>query len=91
MKDSHYAEFNEGPNDGSPSRTNHNHWNWSNVLFKDKLVDEIPVAFTHAFDFTDHMDTESDSENDDEDINELCTGLVAIKLSKDTKKRLQEH
>ena len=52
---------------------------------------EIPGAFAHAFDFTDHMDADSDSENDDEDINEFCKGLVATKLSKDTKKRIQER
>ena len=52
---------------------------------------EIPRAFAHAFDFTDHMDADSDSENDDEDINELRKGLVATKLSKDTKKGIQER
>ena len=91
MKDSHHAEFNEGPSDGSPPRNNPNHWNRSNASFRDKLVGEIPGAFAHAFDFTDHMDVESDSENEDENINELHAGLVAIKLSKDTKKRLREH
>ena len=91
VKDSHHAEFNEGPSDGYPPQNNSNHWNQSNVSFRDKLVGEIPGAFAHAFDFTDHMDDESDSENEDEDINELRAGLVAIKLSKDTKKRLRER
>ena len=91
VKDSHHAEFNEGPSDGYPPQNNSNHWNQSNASFRDKLVGEIPGAFAHAFDFTDHMDAESDSENEDEDINELRAGLVAIKLSKDTKKRLRER
>ena len=52
---------------------------------------EIPRAFAHAFDFMDLMDAENDSDNDDEDIKELREGLVAIKLSKDTKKRLRER
>lgn len=76
---------------GYPSRSNQSHWNRANASFRDKLVGEIPGAFAQAFDFTDHMDADSDSENDDEDINELCDRLVAIKLSKDTKKRIREH
>lgn len=37
------------------------------------------------------MDADSDSKNDDEDVNELRDGLVAIKLSKDTKKHIRER
>ena len=91
VKDSCHAEFNEGPNEGSPPRNNHNHWSKENASFRDKLVGEIPGAFAHAFDFTDLMDFENNSDNNNEDINELREGLVAIKLSKDTKKRLQER
>ena len=91
VKDSHHADFNDGPNDGSPSRNIHNHWNKANASFRDKLVGEIPGAFAHAFDFTDQMDADSDSENDEEDIKDLRRGLVAIKLSKDTKKRIRER
>ncbi|KAL0012041.1 hypothetical protein SO802_007149 [Lithocarpus litseifolius] len=61
------------------------------VKCRDNLIGKIPGAFAHAFDFTDHMDIESQSENDDEDINELRKGLVAIKLSKYTKKRIRER
>nr|POE73837.1 hypothetical protein CFP56_26815 [Quercus suber] len=91
VKDSHHVDFNKGPSDGSLSRNNHNHWNKTNVLFRDKLVGKIPGAFAHAFDFTDHMDVDSDSENDEEDTNELHQGLVAIKLSKDTKECIRER
>ena len=91
VKDCRHAEFNEGPSDDSPLRNNHNHWNQANASFRDKLVGEIPGAFAHAFDFTDLMDAENDSDNDDEDIKELREGLVAIKLSKDTKKHLRER
>nr|POE53002.1 uncharacterized protein CFP56_06863 [Quercus suber] len=91
VKDSHHAEFNEGPSDGSSPRNSHSHWNQSTASFRDKLVGEIPGAFAQAFDFTDQMEADSDSENDEEDINELRAGLVAIKLSKDTKKRLRER
>nr|POE89475.1 uncharacterized protein CFP56_65842 [Quercus suber] len=91
VKDSRYADFNEGPSEGSPLRNNHNHWSKENASFRDKLVGEIPGAFAHAFDFTDLMDAEYDSDNDDEETSELREGQVAIKLSKDTKKRLRER
>ena len=91
VKDSRHAEFNEGPSEGSPSRNNHNHWSKENASFRDKLVGKIPGAFAHAFGFTDLMDVENNSNNNDEDISELHEGLVAIKLSKDTKKRLRER
>nr|POE44771.1 uncharacterized protein CFP56_77615 [Quercus suber] len=91
VKDSRHAEFNEGPSDVSPMQNSHNHWNNASVSFKDKLVGEIPGAFTDAFDFTDLMDAENESDIDDEDVNELRDGMVAIKLSKDTKKRLRER
>ena len=91
VKDSRHAEFNEGPSEGSPSRNNHNHWSKENASFRDKLMGKIPRAFAHAFDFTDLMDAENDSDNDDEGISELREGLVAIKLLKDTKKHLRER
>lgn len=61
------------------------------MSFRDKLVGEIPRAFAQAFDFTDHIYADSDSDNAEEaTINELRKGLVAIKLSKDTKKCIKE-
>lgn len=85
VKDISHAKFNKGTSDGSPSRNNHKHGNQSNVSFRDKLISEIPGAFAQAFDFTDQMDADSDSDIDEEEtINELQQGMVAIKLSKDT-------
>jgi len=56
------------------------------LSFKDKLVGEIPGAYTQAFDFATHMDVESVS---DEEIDEVRKGFVAIKLSKETKSRIR--
>ena len=56
------------------------------LSFKDKLIREISGAYTQAFDFTMHMDAESVS---DEEIDEVRKGFVAIKLSKETKSRIR--
>ena len=61
------------------------------MSFRDKLIGEIPGAFAQAFDFTDQMDTESDSDIDEEETTkELQQGIVAIKLSKDTKRCIRK-
>nr|POE60660.1 hypothetical protein CFP56_41047 [Quercus suber] len=52
------------------------------LSFKDKLIREIQSAYTQAFDFAAHMDAESDS---NEEIDEVRQGFVAINLSKETK------
>ena len=91
VKDINHAEFNEGTNEGSPSRNNYSQGNQNGVSFKDKLIGEIPRAFAQAFDFIDQMDTESDSDIDEEETTkELRQDMVAIKLSKDTKRRIRK-
>ena len=91
VKNISHVEFNEGTSEGSPSRNNYKHENQNNVSFRDKLIGEIPGAFAQAFDFTDQMDTDSDSNIDEEEtINELRQGMVAIKLSKDTKRCIRK-
>ena len=78
-------------NDGSPSRSSYIQGNQYGLSFRDKLIGEIPGAFAQAFDFTDQMDTESDSDIDEEETTkELRQGMVAIKLSKDTKRRIRK-
>ena len=57
------------------------------LSFKEKLVGEIPGAFTQAFDFTRQM--EYDLESDD-DVSELSEGIAAIKLSREDKIRIRE-
>lgn len=57
----------------------------SKLSFKDKLVGEIPGAYTQAFNFTAHMDTESDSDEEIDEVREFA----AINLSKETKQRIR--
>nr|POF16659.1 uncharacterized protein CFP56_73585 [Quercus suber] len=60
------------------------------LSFKDKLVGEIPGAFAQAFDLSDQMveDSDSDDENS-EDSNSVREGQVKMKLSKETNKRIR--
>ena len=48
---------------------------------------EIPGAYAKAFDFSDLMDMEADS---DEEVEELREGLAAVKLSRETKLRIRK-
>lgn len=79
VKDSHHSE-DAGPDrvrtDANPPKSS----------FRDKLVGEIPGAFSQAFDFSDYMDAESDS---DGEVEELTEGLVSVSLSKETKQRIR--
>ena len=43
---------------------------------------DIPGAYSQAFDFSDHMDAESDSNEETEDI---CEGMAVIRLSREIK------
>lgn len=54
----------------------------SKSSFKDKLMGEIPGAFVQAFNFSNQMEDDSDS---DDEVAELHEGPVAIKLSKEDK------
>ena len=54
--------------------------------FKEKLIGDIPGAYTQAFNFSDLME---DDEESDEEVENLREGLVAVKLSKDFKKKIR--
>ncbi|XP_050242107.1 uncharacterized protein LOC126691071 [Quercus robur] len=58
----------------------------SKFSFRDKLMGDIPDAYSHAFTYLDHMDADSES---DEETEELCDGMAAICLSKETKRRIR--
>nr|POE44775.1 hypothetical protein CFP56_75157 [Quercus suber] len=65
----------------------HEQGGWSeSSSFKEKLIGDIPGAYTQAFNFGDIME---DDEESDEEVENLCEGLVAIKLSKDFKKKIR--
>lgn len=50
------------------------------------LVGETPGAYSQAFAFSDHMEADSDS---DEEIEEVREGLASVSLSKETKQRIR--
>jgi len=54
--------------------------------FRDKLIGDIPSAYTQAFCFYDSME---DEDGFDEDVENLHEGLVAVKFSKDFKQRIR--
>ena len=87
MKNVHHAEFVDASSDGSHSQESQNTWGASKRTFKEKLVGEIPGAYATAFDFTDFLEMEADS---DEDMDELREGLVAVKLTRETKIRIRK-
>lgn len=55
--------------------------------FKDKLIGEIPGAFTQAFNFGELMEEEVDS---DKEVEVLREGLAAMRFSKDLKQEIQK-
>nr|POF26960.1 uncharacterized protein CFP56_40733 [Quercus suber] len=81
-----HASFHEGQ-ESTPSTPSQGYSPWNcAALFKDKLVGDIPGAFTQAFSFGDLM--EDDMESDDE-VEALREGLLAVTFSKDLKQRIR--
>ena len=74
VKEGHHTEFNDGFSEGGHSWGGQNSWGTAKKTFKDKLVGEIPRAYAKAFDFSDLMDMEADS---NKEVEELCEGLAA--------------
>ena len=56
------------------------------MTFKDRLMGEVPGAYTQAFSFEDLM--KDDIESDDE-VEALREGLVAVKFSKELKHEMR--
>lgn len=86
VKDVHHADFNDGSSESGHAQDAQNTWGASRRTFKEKLVGEIPGAYAKAFDFTDLLGMEEDS---DEEMDELCEGLVVVKLTRETKSRIR--
>ena len=61
-------------------------WNL-NASFKDRLVGEIPGAFSQAFSFEDGMDDDAGS---DEEVETLRQGLLSVKLSREFKQKIRK-
>ena len=68
------------------SQGHQNAWGSPKISFKDKLGGEILGAFAKAFNFTDLMEVEAES---DEEVSDLCEGLAAVKLSRETKLQIR--
>ena len=94
VKGGHHGGFKDGFNEwsGEPPPSE-----WSrqpfakDASFRDKLVGTIPGAFAKAFDLTDQMDEDVYSDNDDpETLGALRKGMVAVKLTKETKNRIRK-
>ncbi|XP_050277774.1 uncharacterized protein LOC126719243 [Quercus robur] len=87
VKEGHHADFNEDLHENGHLQGGSSSWGAEKKTFKDKLVGEIPGAYAKAFDFSDLMDMEADS---DEEVEELREGLAAVKLTRETKLRIRK-
>ena len=82
-----HAGFCDGHSSG-PASPNHDGGSWNlNASFKDRLVGEIPGAFSQAFSFEDGMDDDAES---DEEVETLRQGLLSVKLSREFKKKIRK-
>ena len=80
-----HTDYGEGQDAMPPSPNSH----WSRATsFKDKLMGEIPSAFSQAFNLVDSMEDESDS--DEGKVEALREGLVAVTFSKDFKRQIRK-
>nr|POE71528.1 uncharacterized protein CFP56_12759 [Quercus suber] len=71
-----------------PSSPSHCYGHWNRATsFKDRLIGEIPGAFSQAFNLVDRMEDESDS--DEGEMNALREGLAAVSFSKDFKRQIR--
>ena len=61
-------------------------WN-TNATFRDKLLGEIPGAFSQSFNFEDGMDDDAES---DEEVETPRQGLLAVKIPTELKRRIHE-
>ena len=90
VKDIHHADFNNDIREEPCPFRDTDRSSQGRKSFKDKLVGEIPGAFAEAFDLTDQMEEDPDSDDDDVDIGDSSrVGMVAMKLSKETKRRIR--
>nr|XP_023923989.1 uncharacterized protein LOC112035390 [Quercus suber]POE96202.1 uncharacterized protein CFP56_71380 [Quercus suber] len=86
FKDVRHADYNERQGSGSSS-PNQGQGIWNELgSFKDRLIGDIPSAYTQAFSFGETME---DDEESDEEVENLREGLVAIRFSRGFKKQIQ--
>nr|POE89610.1 hypothetical protein CFP56_02329 [Quercus suber] len=87
VKDVSHTGFCEG-HSFAPTSPNHAEGSWNpNASFRDKLVGEIPGAFSQVFSFEDGMD--DDAELDGE-VETFRQGLLLVKLSREFKQKIHK-
>ena len=86
VKNVNHAGFCEGQSSSSSSPSFAGGSGYQNASFKDKLMVEIPGAYTQAFCFEEFMD--DDAKSDDE-VETLRQGMVAVKFSKELKQEIR--
>nr|POF10944.1 uncharacterized protein CFP56_16060 [Quercus suber] len=87
VKEGHHADFHDGLSESGHSQGGQSSWGAVKKTFKDKLVGEILGAYAKAFDFSNLLDMEAES---DEEVEELRDGLAAVKLTRETKLRIKK-
>ena len=87
VKEGYHAEFNDGTSESGQSQGGQNSWGAAKKSFKDKLMGELPGVYAKAFEFSETLDLDADS---DEEVEELREGLTAIKLTRETKLRIRK-
>ena len=87
VKDVHHTEFNDGSSESGQSHDLQNAWGTARKTFKEKLEGVIPGAYAKAFDFSDLLDKEAES---DDEVEELREGIAAMKLTRETKLRIRK-
>ncbi|KAK9983119.1 hypothetical protein SO802_032644 [Lithocarpus litseifolius] len=95
VKGGHHDGFKDGSWDRSRENSQtidrSNPPNVRETSFRDKLIGAIPGAFAKAFDFADQMEEDENSDDDDTEVNGLHReGMVAVKLTKETKNRIRK-
>ena len=90
VKNYHHADFNVGTWEEPGMHRDPGPNLQGKKSFRDKLVGEIPGAFAEAFDLSDHMEEDPDSDDDEGDVEYSArVGVVTMKLSKETKRRIR--
>nr|POE95451.1 uncharacterized protein CFP56_01494 [Quercus suber] len=86
VKNVKHAGFSEEPSSCPSSPCHVSVSGEQGMSFKEKLLGEIPGAFTQAFNFGDSMEDDVES---DEEVEALRQGLVAVKFSKEFKQNIR--
>ena len=88
IKEGHHVSFKRGGGGESSDIGLRLDLGFVGKSFKDKLVGEIPGAYTQAFDLTDMVE-KNDAASDNDEVGSLRAGFTTVKLSQFTKRRIR--